>query len=185
MKRGVASSSVIPTPWKWPQEHPVSQGRFLDRVVETRLGHAKTHLKTTEWKNVGEEKRDEWEKEMNTMIFFLTFFFFSFSDNTAGIITQKDGYSRSKMNTYLLPVLIFDNDYPIQSSTGTLTIRVCACDNQGNMQSCNAEALMLAAGLSTGALIAILLCVIILLSKTHISQTSSPAGLLLHCPGIL
>ncbi|XP_041488162.1 cadherin-9 isoform X1 [Microtus oregoni] len=85
-------------------------------------------------------------------------------DNTAGIITQKDGYSRSKMNTYLLPVLIFDNDYPIQSSTGTLTIRVCACDSQGNMQSCNAEALMLAAGLSTGALIAILLCVVILLT---------------------
>ncbi|KAK2496833.1 hypothetical protein MC885_015264, partial [Smutsia gigantea] len=56
-----------------------------------------------------------------------------------------------------------DNDYPIQSSTGTLTIRVCACDSQGNMQSCSAEALLLPAGLSTGALIAILLCIIILL----------------------
>uniref|UniRef100_A0A8C9Q3D9 Uncharacterized protein n=1 Tax=Spermophilus dauricus TaxID=99837 RepID=A0A8C9Q3D9_SPEDA len=74
------------------------------------------------------------------------------------------------MSTYLLPILIFDNDYPIQSSTGTLTIRVCACDNQGNMQSCNAEALVLSAGLSTGALIAILLCVLILLSKLHPSQ---------------
>ncbi|XP_049624335.1 cadherin-9 [Suncus etruscus] len=84
-------------------------------------------------------------------------------DNTAGIKTRKDGYSRNKMSTYLLPVLIFDNDYPIQSSTGTLTIRVCACDSQGNMQSCNAEALVLAAGLSTGALIAILLCILILL----------------------
>ncbi|XP_030712329.2 cadherin-9 isoform X2 [Globicephala melas] len=84
-------------------------------------------------------------------------------DNTAGIMTRKDGYSRNKMSTYLLPILIFDNDYPIQSSTGTLTIRVCACDNQGNMQSCNAEALVLSAGLSTGALIAILLCVVILL----------------------
>ncbi|XP_032326373.1 cadherin-9 isoform X2 [Camelus ferus] len=84
-------------------------------------------------------------------------------DNTAGIMTRKDGYSRNKMSTYLLPILIFDNDYPIQSSTGTLTIRVCACDSQGNMQSCNAEALVLSAGLSTGALIAILLCVIILL----------------------
>ncbi|XP_035313568.1 cadherin-9 isoform X1 [Cricetulus griseus] len=104
-------------------------------------------------------------------------------DNTAGIITRKDGYSRTKMNTYLLPVLIFDNDYPIQSSTGTLTIRVCACDNQGNMQSCNAEALMLAAGLSTGALIAILLCVIILLSKLCISQSSPPEGLL-HCQAL-
>ncbi|NXG16976.1 CADH9 protein, partial [Grallaria varia] len=84
-------------------------------------------------------------------------------DNTAGILTRRNGYSRSKMSTYLLPIIIFDNDYPIQSSTGTLTIRVCACDSQGNMQSCNAEALLLPAGLSTGALVAILLCIIILL----------------------
>ncbi|XP_074908554.1 cadherin-9 isoform X2 [Buteo buteo] len=84
-------------------------------------------------------------------------------DNTAGIMTRRNGYSRSKMSTYLLPVIIFDNDYPIQSSTGTLTIRVCACDSRGNMQSCNAEALLLPAGLSTGALVAILLCIIILL----------------------
>ncbi|XP_074704232.1 cadherin-9 isoform X3 [Strix aluco] len=84
-------------------------------------------------------------------------------DNTAGIMTRRNGYSRSKMSTYLLPIIIFDNDYPIQSSTGTLTIRVCACDSRGNMQSCSAEALLLPAGLSTGALIAILLCIIILL----------------------
>uniref|UniRef100_A0A8B9PCE6 Cadherin 9 n=1 Tax=Apteryx owenii TaxID=8824 RepID=A0A8B9PCE6_APTOW len=84
-------------------------------------------------------------------------------DNTAGIMTRRNRYNRSKMSTYLLPVIIFDNDYPIQSSTGTLTIRVCACDSRGNMQSCNAEALLLPAGLSTGALIAILLCIVILL----------------------
>ncbi|XP_065686429.1 cadherin-9 isoform X2 [Patagioenas fasciata] len=84
-------------------------------------------------------------------------------DNTAGIMTRRNGYSRSKMSTYLLPIIIFDNDYPIQSSTGTLTIRVCACDSWGNMQSCNAEALLLPAGLSTGAFVAILLCIIILL----------------------
>ncbi|NXD07347.1 CADH9 protein, partial [Nothocercus nigrocapillus] len=84
-------------------------------------------------------------------------------DNTAGIMTRRNGYSRSKMSTYLLPIIIFDNDYPIQSSTGTLTIRVCACDSRGNMQSCSAEALLLPAGLSTGALIAILLCILILL----------------------
>ncbi|XP_054237922.1 cadherin-9-like [Indicator indicator] len=84
-------------------------------------------------------------------------------DNTAGIMTRRNGYSRSKTSTYLLPILIFDNDYPIQSSTGTLTIRVCACDSHGNMQSCSAEALFLPAGLSTGALVAILLCIIILL----------------------
>ncbi|NXG72624.1 CADH9 protein, partial [Baryphthengus martii] len=84
-------------------------------------------------------------------------------DNTAAIMTRRNGYSRSKMSTYLLPIIIFDNDYPIQSSTGTLTIRVCACDSRGNMQSCSAEALLLPAGLSTGALVAILLCILILL----------------------
>ncbi|NXS56379.1 CAD10 protein, partial [Brachypteracias leptosomus] len=84
-------------------------------------------------------------------------------DNTARILTRRNGFSRHEISTYLLPVVISDNDYPIQSSTGTLTIRVCACDSRGNMQSCNAEALLLPAGLSTGALVAILLCIIILL----------------------
>ncbi|XP_069586708.1 cadherin-10-like isoform X1 [Ranitomeya imitator] len=84
-------------------------------------------------------------------------------DNTARILTRRNGFNRHEINTYLLPVVISDNDYPIQSSTGTLTIRVCTCDNKGNMQSCSAEALLLPAGLSTGALIAILLCIIILL----------------------
>lgn len=136
------------------------------------------------WEGTRRKEGKERGKCVWSFFFFLTIFFFS-SDNTAGIITRKDGYSRTKMNTYLLPVLIFDNDYPIQSSTGTLTIRVCACDKQGNMQSCNAEALMLAAGLSTGALIAILLCVLILLSKLHVFPSSSLPGLLLHCPGIV
>ncbi|KAF6123535.1 cadherin 10 [Phyllostomus discolor] len=84
-------------------------------------------------------------------------------DNTARILTRKNGFNRHEISSYLLPVVISDNDYPIQSSTGTLTIRVCACDGEGNMQSCSAEALLLPAGLSTGALIAILLCIVILL----------------------
>uniref|UniRef100_H0UT61 Cadherin 10 n=1 Tax=Cavia porcellus TaxID=10141 RepID=H0UT61_CAVPO len=88
-------------------------------------------------------------------------------DNTARILTRKNGFNRHEISTYLLPVVISDNDYPIQSSTGTLTIRVCACDSQGNMQSCSAEALLLPAGLSTGALIAILLCIIILLADVR------------------
>ncbi|XP_006634604.1 cadherin-10a [Lepisosteus oculatus] len=91
------------------------------------------------------------------------FTIFDNEDNTARILTRRSGFSRREMSYYLLPVVISDNDYPIQSSTSTLTIRVCACDSRGNMQSCNAEALMLPAGLSTGALVAILLCIIILL----------------------
>ncbi|XP_068092838.1 cadherin-6-like [Hyperolius riggenbachi] len=85
------------------------------------------------------------------------------NDNTASIYTRRNGYSRHEMNTYLLPVVISDFGYPVLSSTGTLTIRVCACDHKGIMQSCTAEALSHPTGLSTGALIAILLCIIILL----------------------
>lgn len=90
---------------------------------------------------------------------------FVFPDNTAGIFTRKTRYNRHETSTYFLPVVISDNDYPIQSSTETVTIRVCACDHRGKMLSCNAEALIHPTGLSTGALIAILLCIIILLGK--------------------
>ncbi|CAB1349438.1 unnamed protein product [Coregonus sp. 'balchen'] len=89
-------------------------------------------------------------------------------DNTARILTRRAGFSRREMNTYLLPVVISDNDYPIQSSTSTLTVNVCACDSRGNMQSCNTEAL-LSAGLSTGALVAILLCFFSLFPSLFVS----------------
>ena len=65
----------------------------------------------------------------------------------------------------MVPVVITDGDYPMQSSTGTLSVRVCVCDRHGNMELCNTEALTSSAGISTGALVAILLCVVILLSK--------------------
>ncbi|XP_026035975.1 cadherin-10-like [Astatotilapia calliptera] len=84
-------------------------------------------------------------------------------DNTANILTRRGGFSRREMSMYLLPVVISDNGYPIQSSTSTLIVRVCACDSRGNMQSCNPEVLPFSDGLTTGALVAILLCVIILL----------------------
>uniref|UniRef100_A0A3B5MLT3 Cadherin 10 n=1 Tax=Xiphophorus couchianus TaxID=32473 RepID=A0A3B5MLT3_9TELE len=86
-------------------------------------------------------------------------------DNTANILTRRGGFSRREMSMYFLPVVISDNDYPIQSSTSTLVVRVCACDSRGNMQSCSPEVLPFSDGLTTGALVAILLCVIILLSK--------------------
>ncbi|TKS80411.1 Cadherin-6 Kidney cadherin [Collichthys lucidus] len=84
-------------------------------------------------------------------------------DNTAGILTRRASYSRIHQSVYLVPVVITDSDYPMQSSTGTLTVRVCTCDREGNMELCNAEALSSSPGLSTGALISILLCAIILL----------------------
>ncbi|XP_046879343.1 cadherin-6-like isoform X1 [Hypomesus transpacificus] len=84
-------------------------------------------------------------------------------DNSASILTRRSSYSSLQQTTYLVPVVISDGDFPMQSSTNTLTVRVCTCDREGNMKLCNAEALTGRAGLSTGALVAILLCVIILL----------------------
>uniref|UniRef100_A0A4W5K379 Cadherin-10 n=1 Tax=Hucho hucho TaxID=62062 RepID=A0A4W5K379_9TELE len=84
-------------------------------------------------------------------------------DNTAGVLTRRSSYSQLHKSIYLVPVVITDGDFPMQSSTGTLTVRVCTCDREGNMELCNAEAQTSSAGLSTGALVAILLCVIILL----------------------
>ncbi|MCJ8744756.1 hypothetical protein PDJAM_G00122200 [Pangasius djambal] len=84
-------------------------------------------------------------------------------DNTAGIYTRRTGFRRVQKSTHLVAVVISDSDPPMMSSTGTLTVRVCTCDRDGNMEMCNAEALSGTAGLSTGALVAILLCVLILL----------------------
>ncbi|KAG5268249.1 hypothetical protein AALO_G00209970 [Alosa alosa] len=85
------------------------------------------------------------------------------NDNTAMILTLRSGYSRLHRSRYLIPVVIADGGSPMLSSTNTLTVRVCSCDRDGNMKLCNAEAQALTAGLSTGALVAILLCVCILL----------------------
>ncbi|XP_074432253.1 cadherin-12 [Larus michahellis] len=86
-----------------------------------------------------------------------------YRNNTAGIETRRNGYSRRQQELYFLPVVIEDSSYPVQSSTNTMTIRVCRCDSDGTILSCNVEAIFLPVGLSTGALIAILLCIVILL----------------------
>lgn len=93
---------------------------------------------------------------------------FLIPDNTASILTKRNSYNRYKISAYTLPIIIFDNDYPVQSSTETLIIQVCACDGKGYIQTCSAEAFLFPAGLSTNALVAILLCFIILLSKSFL-----------------
>ncbi|XP_069778599.1 cadherin-7-like [Narcine bancroftii] len=84
-------------------------------------------------------------------------------DNTAAILTRRSGFSRQEQAVYFLPIVIVDNGVPPLSSTNTLTVRVCSCDGDGVAHTCNAEAYALPAGLSTGALIAILACVLTLL----------------------
>ncbi|XP_035656570.1 cadherin-7-like [Oncorhynchus keta] len=84
-------------------------------------------------------------------------------DNTASVLTMRGGFQRHDQTMYRLPVLIMDGGSPALSSTNTLSIRVCDCDPGGAPQSCGSEASMLSAGLSTGALIAILACILTLL----------------------
>ncbi|XP_019734787.1 cadherin-6-like [Hippocampus comes] len=84
-------------------------------------------------------------------------------DNTASVVTRRASYSRLQQNIHLVPIVITDGDYPMQSSTETLTVRVCTCDLEGNIELCNSNAQIGSPGMSTGAFIVILLCVIILL----------------------
>ncbi|XP_029955532.1 cadherin-7 [Salarias fasciatus] len=83
-------------------------------------------------------------------------------DNTASILTKRDGFRRRQQPVYRLPVLIVDSGSPALSSTNTLLVRVCDCDSDGVALSCGAVAYT-ATGLSTGALLAILGCIITLL----------------------
>ncbi|XP_028988603.1 cadherin-12-like [Betta splendens] len=84
-----------------------------------------------------------------------------FGNNTAGIVTRQSGFKRHLQEAFILPVLVEDSGYPAQSSTSTLTIRVCSCET-GSSLTCSPEAIFLPVGLSTGALMAILLCVVLL-----------------------
>ncbi|XP_062236057.1 cadherin-20-like [Platichthys flesus] len=84
-------------------------------------------------------------------------------DNTAWILTRRGGWSQQDQTLFYLPIFISDGEQPVQTSTSTLTIRVCSCDQDGNVMSCNAEAYSLPASLSRGALIAILACIFVLL----------------------
>ncbi|XP_033849436.1 cadherin-18-like isoform X1 [Acipenser ruthenus] len=85
-------------------------------------------------------------------------------DNTASILARRQRFSRVTQEVYYLPIVISDGGSPSHSSTSTLTLRVCACGRDGKVRTCHAEPFLSSAGLSTGALIAILLCIIILLA---------------------
>ncbi|KAM9845017.1 cadherin-12-like [Aulostomus maculatus] len=95
-----------------------------------------------------------------------------FGNNTAGIVTRRSDFQRRLQDLYVLPVVIEDSGYPAQSSTSTLTIRVCSCGVGGSLLTCSAEAIFLPVGLSTGAGMAILLCgaLLIVLTTLYMGQ---------------
>ncbi|XP_051530823.1 cadherin-18-like [Myxocyprinus asiaticus] len=85
-------------------------------------------------------------------------------DSTASIIARRRRFHRLTQELYELPVVVWDDGEPVLSSTGTLTLRVCSCQRGTILKICQNDAFLSSAGLSTGALIAILLCVLILLA---------------------
>ncbi|KAL2097590.1 hypothetical protein ACEWY4_006797 [Coilia grayii] len=85
-------------------------------------------------------------------------------DNSASILSQRRGFSQAEQELYQLAVEVKDGGEPVLSSTSTLTLHVCPCQRGGRLRACRAQAFLSSAGLSTGALIAILLCIIILLA---------------------
>ncbi|XP_061614105.1 cadherin-20-like isoform X1 [Phyllopteryx taeniolatus] len=84
-------------------------------------------------------------------------------DNTAWVLTRRGGWSQREQTLFYLPIMVTDGEAPVHTSTSTLSVRVCACDRDGNVMTCNAEAHSLPASLSRVALIAILAAIFVLL----------------------
>lgn len=100
--------------------------------------------------------------------FISSFTSLSLTDNSISVLAKHDTFRRQKQEMYFLPIIVTDNGNPPMSSTNTLTIRVCGCSKDGVVQSCNVEAYVLPIGLSMGALIAILACIILLLGEVFL-----------------
>lgn len=92
-------------------------------------------------------------------------------DNTASIVSRRrEGFSQDRDQEFFSLVLVVaDGGEPPLSSTATLSLSVCVCQKSTrgriNNNICQAQAFLSSAGLSTGAFVAILLCIVILLCK--------------------
>ncbi|NWX85187.1 CADH5 protein, partial [Nothoprocta ornata] len=94
-------------------------------------------------------------------------------DNTANITVKYGQFNRELAKLHYLPVIISDNGDPDLSSTNTLVISVCKCNEKGNFTFCEERATQV--GVSVQALVAIFACIItiiiivllILLRKRH------------------
>ncbi|KAG7259070.1 hypothetical protein CRUP_005790 [Coryphaenoides rupestris] len=65
---------------------------------------------------------------------------------------------------YTVPIIITDSGNMPMSNTSYLRVKVCQCDHHGD---CVDMERIIAAGLGTGAIIAILICIIVMLVIRH------------------
>ncbi|EFB20834.1 hypothetical protein PANDA_011042, partial [Ailuropoda melanoleuca] len=83
-------------------------------------------------------------------------------DNTAVILTNRTGFSLQEEPVFYIAVLIADNGIPSLTSTNTLTVHICDCDDSGSTQTCRNKDLMLAMGFRTEVILAILISIMII-----------------------
>ncbi|XP_077170257.1 cadherin-24 isoform X2 [Paroedura picta] len=79
-------------------------------------------------------------------------------DNSASLLLRASRLP-AQGGSLLVPLEIVDGGSPTRTGSPTLTVSICRCRRDGVMHSCGPEALGSPAGLSTGALLAILACV--------------------------
>lgn len=84
-------------------------------------------------------------------------------DNTANITVKYGQFNRELAKIHYLPVIISDNGEPELSSTNTLVISVCKCNEKGNFTFCEERAKEV--GVSIQALVAIFICIFTIISK--------------------
>ncbi|XP_025786897.1 cadherin-19 [Puma concolor] len=83
-------------------------------------------------------------------------------DNTAVILTNRTGFSLQEEPVFYISVLIADNGSPSLTSTNTLTIHVCDCDDYGSTQTCRNKDRMLSMGFRTEVVLAILISIMLI-----------------------
>lgn len=92
------------------------------------------------------------------------------SDNSASIVSRRlESFSQDRdQDFFSLVLVVADGGEPPLSSTVTMSLKVCVCQRNTrgrNSNVCQAQAFLFSAGLSTGAFVAILLCIVILFGK--------------------
>ncbi|EHB07468.1 Cadherin-19 [Heterocephalus glaber] len=83
-------------------------------------------------------------------------------DNTAIVLTNRTGFSLQEEPVFYITILIVDNGIPPLTSTNTLTINVCDCDDSGNAQTCSNKELILSMGFGIEIITAILICIMLI-----------------------
>lgn len=96
-------------------------------------------------------------------------FLLFFSQSTLSHFHSPGDYAQLRLripyleaSVYEIPIIVSDSGNPPLSNRSVIRVKVCPCDDNGD---CSATGAVAAAGLGTGAIIAILICIIILLSE--------------------